>query len=184
MLGRGSPSMFEPNQEETVIHPPQETTPANIPPPSSVVMRYWKQCSTTDASEDTENSNGDDNKGQSDEPAWKTEALEGDVTQFPSIKNKIANMEEEAKPKMFVVPDVKSKMRQTTPTAGWMETRSKLQNQLDTLITKTSAKITKFGDVNAVEKKSFVKESSSESEKFYDAQSEKEESPKAQKLAI
>jgi len=186
MLGRGSPSMFESNQEETVIQPPQENTPlpANIPPPSSVVMRYWKQCSTTDVSEDTENSNGDDNKGQSDEPAWKTEALEGDVTQFPSIKNKIANMEEEAKPKMFVVPDVKSKMRQTTPTAGWMETRSKLQNQLDTLITKTSAKITKFGDVNAVEKKSFVKESSSESEKFYDAQSQKEESPKAQKLAI
>merc|ERR1711970_1617119 len=184
MLGRGSPSMFEPNQEETVIHPPQETTPANIPPPSSVVMRYWKQCSTTDASEDTENSNGEDKNGQSDEPAWKTEALEGDITEFPSIRNKIANMEEEAKPKMFVVPDVKSKMRQTTPTAGWMETRSKLQNQLDTLINKTSAKITKFGDVNAVEKKSFVKDSSSESGKSNDAKSEKEESPKPNKLAI
>jgi len=187
MLGRGSPSMFEQNQEETVIRNPKEIIPQqtlNIPPPSPVVMRYWKQCSSTDITIDTDKSIDDDNNGQSDEPAWKTEALEGDITEFPSIKNKIANMEEEAKPKMFVVPDVKSKMRQTTPTAGWMETRSKLQNQLDTLINKTSAKITKFGDVNAVEKKSFVKESSSESEKSNDVKSEKEDSPKPNKLII
>merc|ERR1712106_1197946 len=109
---------------------------------------------------------------------------EGDETQFPSIKNKIANMEEEAKLKLFEVPDVKSKMRKGAPAPGWMEARSKLQSQLDTLINKTSAKIAKFGDVNAVEKKTFVKESSSESEKFCDANSEKEESPKPRKLAI
>merc|ERR1712106_1186743 len=109
---------------------------------------------------------------------------EGDETQFPSIKNKIANMEEEAKLKLFEVPDVKSKMRKGAPAPGWMEARSKLQSQLDTLINKTSAKITKFGDVNAVEKKTFVKESSSEREKFCDANSEKEESPKPRKLAI
>jgi len=182
MLGRGSPSTFEQNPEETVIQPPPPHT--HIPPPSPVVMRYWKQCSSTDVTIDSDKSNDEDKNGQSDEPAWKTEALEGDITEFPSIKNKIANMEEEAKPKMFVVPDVKSKMRQTTPTAGWMETRSKLQNQLDTLISKTSAKITKFGDVNAVEKKSFVKESSSESEKSNDTKLEKEESPKPNKLVI
>jgi len=182
MLGRGSPSMFEQNPEETVIQPPPPAT--HIPPPSPVVMRYWKQCSSTDVTIDSDKSNDEDKNGQSDEPAWKTEALEGDITEFPSIRNKIANMEEEAKPKMFVVPDVKSKMRQTTPTAGWMETRNKLQTQLDTLINKTSAKITKFGDVNAVEKKSFVKESSSESEKSNDAKSEKEESPKPNKLVI
>jgi len=93
-------------------------------------------------------------------------------------------MEEEAKLKLFEVPDVKSKMRKGAPAPGWMEARSKLQSQLDTLINKTSAKITKFGDVNAVEKKTFVKESSSESEKFCDANSEKEESPKPRKLAI
>ena len=93
-------------------------------------------------------------------------------------------MEEEAKPKMFKVPDVKSKMRQGAPAAGWMEARSKLQTQLDTLINKTSAKITKFGNVHAIEPKEFAKESSSESEKFYDAKSEKEESPKPRKLAI
>ena len=75
-------------------------------------------------------------------------------------------MEEEAKPKMFMVPDVKSKMRQGAPAAGWMEARSKLQTQLDTLINKTSAKITKFGNVHAIEPKEFAKESSSESEKF------------------
>merc|ERR1712106_789329 len=91
-------------------------------------------------------------------------------------------MEEEAKLKLFEVPDVKSKMRKGAPAPGWMEARSKLQSQLDTLINKTSAKITKFGDGNAVEKKTFVKESSSE--KFCDANSEKEESPKPRKLAI
>ena len=93
-------------------------------------------------------------------------------------------MEEEAKPKMFLVPDVKSKMRQGAPAAGWMEARSKLQTQLDTLINKTSAKITKFGNVHAIEQNEFAKESSSESEKFYDSKSEKEESPKPRKLAI
>merc|ERR1712128_237042 len=133
---------------------------------------------------DNDLNNDNDKNGQSDEPLWKTEAIEGDETQFPSIKNKIANMEEEAKLKLFEVPDVKSKMRKGAPAPGWMEARSKLQSQLDTLINKTSAKITKFGDVNAVEKKTFEKESSSESEKFCDANSEKEESPKPRKLAI
>merc|ERR1711936_1465487 len=128
--------------------------------------------------------NDDDTNGQSVEPSWKTDALEGEITEFPSIKNKIANMEDEAKPKIFVVPDVKSKMRQAAPAAGWMEARSKLQHQLDTLITKTSAKMSKYGNVNAVEKKEFTKESSSESEQFYDAKADREESPKAHKLVI
>jgi len=186
MLGRGSPSMFDPNVEETVIQSIQDTPPpqANIPPPSPVVMRYWKQCSSADDTIDTDKDNDDDKNGQSDEPSWKTEAIEGEEREFPSIKDKIANMEEEAKPKMFVVPDVKSKMRQGAPAAGWMEARSKLQTQLDSLINKTSAKITKFGNVHAIEPKEFAKESSSESERFYDAKSEKEESPKPRKLAI
>eukprot|EP00092_Neocalanus_flemingeri_P012070 GFUD01013013.1.p1 GENE.GFUD01013013.1~~GFUD01013013.1.p1 ORF type:complete len:1302 (+),score=446.81 GFUD01013013.1:135-4040(+) len=191
MLGRGSPSIFEQNVE-AVIQPTKETPPpqTNVPPPSPVVMRYcWKQCSSTadDTIDtiDTENENDDDDKnGQSVEPAWKTDALEGEVTQFPSIKNKIANMEEEAKTKMFVVPDVKSKMRQGAPAAGWMEARSKLQHQLDSLITKTSAKMTKFGNVHAIEPKEFAKDSSNESETFCDAKSEREELPKAHKLAI
>jgi len=188
MLGRASPSMFEPNVE-AVIQPMKETPSpqANIPPPSPVVMRYWKQCSST-ADDDTIDSkieNDDDDKnGQSAEPTWKTDALEGEITEFPSIKNKIANMEEEAKPRMFVVPDVKSKMRQGAPAAGWMQARSKLQSQLDTLITKTSAKMTKYGNIHAIEPKEFVKDSSSESEKFFDAKSDREESPKAHKLAI
>ena len=54
----------------------------------------------------------------------------------------------------FFVPDVKSKMRQAAPpTAGWMEARSKLQTQLDSLIAKTSAKMTKYGTVHAIEPK-------------------------------
>ena len=48
---------------------------------------------------------------------------------------------------------MKSRMRAGAPAAGWMEARSKLQHQLDTLITKTSAKITKYGTVHAVEPK-------------------------------
>ena len=62
----------------------------------------------------------------------------------------------------FFVPDVKSKMRQTAaPAAGWMEARTKLQTQLDSLIAKTSAKISKYGTVHAVEPREIVKETSS-----------------------
>jgi len=187
MLGRASPSIFEPNTE-TVIQPMKETSQPfeNIPPPSPVVMRYWKQCSSTaDDTIDTNNeADDDDNIGQSTESTWKTDALEGEITEFPSIKNKIANMEEEAKTKMFVVPDVKSKMRQGAPAAGWMQARSKLQTQLDSLITKTSAKMTKYGNVHAIETKEFVKESSSESQNLNDAHSDREESPKAHKLSM
>jgi len=186
MLGRTSPSVFESNSEENEMQSKKLTTPppaaVNIPPPSPVVMRYWKQCSNGGIEND--DVVDIDKNGQSDEPAWKTDALEGEVTEFPSIKNKIANMEEEAKPKMFVVPDVKSKMRQAAPAAGWMEARTKLQSQLDTLINRTSAKMTKYGTVHAVEPKEFTKESSSESEKYYDAKSDKEESPKPHKLTI
>merc|ERR1712083_245252 len=81
------------------------------------------------------------------------EALEGEITEFPSIRDKIANMEDAGKSVgQFFVPDVKSKMRQgPPPAAGWMEARSKLQTQLDSLIAKTSAKMTKYGTVHAIE---------------------------------
>merc|ERR1712066_1165248 len=44
------------------------------------------------------------------------------------------------------------------PAAGWMEARSKLQTQLDSLIAKTSAKMSKYGTVHAVEPKETPKE--------------------------
>ena len=77
-------------------------------------------------------------EGQSSEPAWKVDALEGDITEFPSIKDKIANMEDVGKTiGRFNVPDVTSRVKQSsTPAAGWMEARSKLQSQLDSLIAK------------------------------------------------
>ena len=66
---------------------------------------------------------------------------------------------------IFNVPDVKSKMKtQTAPAAGWMEARSKLQTQLDSLIAKTSAKISKYGSVHAQEPKVVVKEKTPEQE--------------------
>jgi hypothetical protein len=66
MLGRCSPSMFDPNVEEAVIQPMQDAPPpqANIPPPSPVVMRYWKQCSSADDTIDTDNANDDDKYGK------------------------------------------------------------------------------------------------------------------------
>merc|ERR1711936_1110949 len=76
-------------------------------------------------------------------------------------------MEEEAKkPKlaMYEVPDVKAKMNKIAPTAKWMEARGKLQNQLDTLITKTSEKMAKYGSIHARVKDDFVKDSSIESD--------------------
>ena len=65
ILGRGSPSMFEQGCNETVIKPVGESPipQANIPPPSPVVMRYWKQCSSG-AMEDTENNNDEDESGK------------------------------------------------------------------------------------------------------------------------
>jgi len=49
MLGRTSPSVFDSNSEENITQSKKLTTPPpvamNIPPPSPVVMRYWKQCS-------------------------------------------------------------------------------------------------------------------------------------------
>merc|ERR1719239_2102668 len=60
---------------------------------------------------------------------------------------------------MYEVPDVKAKMRTGAPAAKWMEARGKLQCQLDTLITKTSEKMAKYGSIHAR-----VKDSSPESE--------------------
>ena len=65
----------------------------------------------------------------------------------------------------FFVPDVKSKMRAgAPPAAGWMEARTKLQGQLDSLIAKTSAKMSKYGTVHAIEPREVttVKEKSPE----------------------
>ena len=93
------------------------------------------------------------NSGQSSEPAWKVDALEGDASEFPSIRDKIANMEEVGKTiGQFTVPDNKARVKTTAaPAAGWMEARSKLQGQLDSLIARTTAKISKYGTVHAVE---------------------------------
>ena len=44
------------------------------------------------------------------------------------------------------------------------QARGKLQQQLDTLITKTSEKMSKYGSVHARVKEDFVKDSSAESE--------------------
>merc|ERR1712130_814406 len=78
----------------------------------------------------------------------------------------IKQMEEDAKKPlaMYEVPDVKAKMRTGAPAAKWMEARGKLQNQLDTLITKTSEKMAKYGSIHARVKDDFVKDSSIESE--------------------
>merc|ERR1719341_2121972 len=65
---------------------------------------------------------------------------------------------------MYEVPDVKAKMRTGAPAAKWMEARGKLQCQLDTLITKTSEKMAKYGSIHARVKEDFVKDSSAESE--------------------
>merc|ERR1719341_504480 len=65
---------------------------------------------------------------------------------------------------MYEVPDVKGKMRTGAPAAKWMEARGKLQCQLDTLITKTSEKMAKYGSIHARVKDDFVKDSSAESE--------------------
>merc|ERR1712032_546673 len=127
----------------------QEVSPASsLPPPSPVVMRYWKQCSSTADS----GYFGEEGMEQ-DEPArdangeviapWKADAIEGDEQEFPSIASKIKQMEEDAK---------------------WMEARGKLQCQLDTLITKTSEKMAKYGSIHARVKEDFVKDSSAESE--------------------
>merc|ERR1719481_598546 len=125
-------------------------------------MRYWKQCTNGNAEEEEDESKVEDSEESKTD--WKTEALEGDVQEFPSIQAKIKNMEEEAKkvstPRgMFEVPDVKSKMRQGAPAAGWMEARTKLQKQFDTLITKTSAKMAKYGNIHVIERESPSKES-------------------------
>merc|ERR1712066_1197854 len=97
---------------------------------------------------------------------WKANAIEGEEQEFPSIADKIKQMEEEAKKPlaMYEVPDVKSKMKTGAPAAKWMEARGKLQQQLDTLITKTSEKMSKYGSVHARVKEDFVKDSSIESD--------------------
>ena len=65
----------------------------------------------------------------------------------------------------FTVSDVKSRVKtDSTPAAGWMEARSKLQTQLDSLIAKTSAKISKYGTVHAVEPREVVRERTPEEE--------------------
>jgi len=150
----------------------QEVSPASsLPPPSPVVMRYWKQCSSTADS----GYFGEEGMEQ-DEPArdangeviapWKADAIEGEEQEFPSIASKIKQMEEDAKKPlaMYEVPDVKGKMRTGAPAAKWMEARGKLQCQLDTLITKTSEKMAKYGSIHARVKDDFVKDSSAESE--------------------
>merc|ERR1712001_751355 len=43
------------------------------------------------------------------------------------------------------------------PAAGWMEARTKLQGQLDSLIAKTSAKMSKYGTVHAIEPREATK---------------------------
>jgi len=173
MLGRdASPNSFT----SPIESPPtvkQDVSPSSsLPPPSPVVMRYWKQCSST-----TDSGFFDEEGMEHEEPArdangeviapWKADAIEGDEQQFPSIAEKIKQMEEEAKkPKlaMYEVPDVKAKMNKIAPTAKWMEARGKLQNQLDTLITKTSEKMAKYGSIHARVKDDFVKDSSIESD--------------------
>ena len=79
----------------------------------------------------------------------------------------------------FSVPDVKSKMRQGEPGAGWMEARTKLQSQLDTLIAKTTAKITKYGTVHAIERKEITREETPEEQSR-----EEEESTEKHKKVI
>jgi hypothetical protein len=58
-------------------------------------------------------------------PPWRSEAIEGEEQDFPSIAAKIKQMEEEAKRPlaMYEVPDVKSKMNTGAPGAKWMEAR-------------------------------------------------------------
>merc|ERR1712211_47478 len=131
-------SAQEPKKDFSVASP-------NVVPPSPVVMRYWNQC--------TEGADGQKDKDSS-APSWKDDALEGEVTQFPSIRQKISQMEEEAK-MVTKVPDVKRKLDlgELKP-AGWMEARKKLQSQLDVLLTKTSAKM------NVLSKKEEEKEKS------------------------
>jgi len=155
----------QPQSPVTVV----EAAPA--PPPSQVVMRYWNQCSSTadsgyfgEESMDQEDVARDENGDII--PPWKADAIEGEEQSFPSIADKIKQMEEEAKKPlaMYEVPDVKSKMKTGAPAAKWMEARGKLQQQLDTLITKTSEKMSKYGSVHARVKEDFVKDSSAESE--------------------
>jgi len=117
-------------------------TPApDVSSPSPIVMRYWNQCTGSDKAEESI-----DDTDETKVETWKDVALEGDETQFPSIKQKIHQMEEEAKTKMVTrVPDVKRNLNLgEVKTAGWMEARKKLQVQLDTLLTKTSAKMAAF----------------------------------------
>merc|ERR1712112_464126 len=116
-------------------------------------------------------------------PPWKLEAIEGEETEFPSIASKIKQMEEEAKRPlaMYEVPDVKSKMNTGAPAAKWMEARGKLQQQLDTLITKTSEKMTKYGSVHAKEQVEFTKDASSENELF-DSNGKDTKSPSPEKV--
>jgi len=107
----------------------------NITSASPIVMRYWNQCTT--GNQETTDTSSNTNSG------WKEDAIEGEETEFPSIKQKIHQMENEAKAKMVTrVPNVKKNLNlgEEKP-AGWMEARKKLQAQLDTLLTKTSAKM-------------------------------------------
>merc|ERR1719447_1180909 len=173
MLGRDASANSFTSPIESPPTVKQDVSPSSsLPPPSPVVMRYWKQCSST-----TDSGFFDEEGMEHEEPArdangeviapWKADAIEGDEQQFPSIAEKIKQMEEEAKkPKlaMYEVPDVKAKMNKIAPTAKWMEARGKLQNQLDTLITKTSEKMAKYGSIHARVKDDFVKDSSIESD--------------------
>jgi len=134
----------------------------NVAPPSAVVLRYWNQCAEGNAV-DGETELKDDERTV---PAWKEDALEGEVTEFPSIKDKIKQVEEG---KMVTsVPDVKKKLDLgDLKPAGWMEARKKLQSQLDVLLNKTSAKmatIAKKEDDKNEPEKSLVDETDSNPE--------------------
>jgi len=137
---------------------------SSVPPPSAVVLRYWNQC--TDG---TPSTNEDQTKDEESNlaPSWKDDALEGEVKEFPSIKDKINRMEEGTM--VTSVPDVKRKLDlgEFKP-AGWMETRKKLQTQLDVLLNKTSAKMTTIAKKD-VDQKDDPEE---KTEKTEDAQNE------------
>merc|ERR1712080_699391 len=166
----------------------EDTAPALAPSPSPVVMRYWKQCSSTADSgyfgeEGLETEDVARDASGEVIPPWKLDAMEGEETEFPSIATKIKQMEEEAKRPlaMYQVPDVKSKMNTGAPAAKWMEARGKLQQQLDTLITKTSEKMAKYGSVHVKEKVEDTRDTSSEKE-FFDSNVKATKSPSPEKV--
>ena len=62
------------------------------------IIRYWNQCQSNEASTTDEKIIDPTNTcGTAGAADWKADALEGDLTEFPSIKEKISTME---KPKV------------------------------------------------------------------------------------